>query len=173
MARKQPRPNNVVRFRRSRPAKRRRARSNAHLARRLQSLVTLAAFALLSFVAQGFVKTAIPREEFDGVVRRVSDGDTLLLAGMTTPIRLWGVDAPELGELSGFRSADYLESLVSGRRLACKEMDIDRYQRVVARCFIVDTGEEVNALMIEEGAAAEYVHYTGGYYALRRLANSG
>jgi endonuclease YncB( thermonuclease family) len=135
----------------------------------LRTLLTLALMTAL-FAAQGFLKAALPKEEFDGDVRRVVDGDTLHLRGVAAPVRLWGVDAPELGEPRGSKSADYLRSLVEGRRLACQQMDIDRYRRIVARCFIAKTGEEVNAIMIEEGAAAEYLHYTGGYYMWRRIA---
>jgi endonuclease YncB( thermonuclease family) len=163
------RPNNFNRFRRQRRTIRRRQRDGAQLARRLRPVITFVALAVL-FAMQGFLKAASPREEFAGVVRRVVDGDTLHLHGVAEPLRLWGVDAPELGEPGGFKSADHLQSLVAGRRLACKEMDIDRYQRIVARCLIAETGEEVNALMIEQGGAAEYVHYTGGYYLWRRLA---
>ena len=170
MPRKRPRPSNhVFRFRRPRRAARWRPRLRGYWARPLRTLLTLAMMTAL-FAAQGFLKTALPREEFDGDVRRVVDGDTLHLHGVAAPVRLWGVDAPELGAPRGFKSADFLQSLVEGRRLACKQMDIDRYQRIVARCLIAETGEEVNALMIEQGGAAEYIEYTGGYYMWRRIA---
>lgn len=95
---------------------------------------------------------------------RIIDGDTLYLEGVSTRIRLWGVDAPERDE-NGFEKAnETLTALVAGRVLACEQVDTDPYARIVARCFI-DDGRDLSAAMISSGAAREYLRFTGGYYS--------
>ena len=44
------------------------------------------------------------------------------------------------------------------------KMDVDRYERTVARCFLKD-GREVNAVMIASGTAVEYHRFSKGFYA--------
>jgi len=155
---------NVVRF-----AQRRRQRRAPRLPWRNFSglagvLVMLACWAL-----QGPVKTALPGIEFEGRAVRVVDGDTLRIAGIGAPVRLWGVDAPERNERGGPEATALLRREALGHALACKEMAVDRYQRIVARCLRADTGEDISERMIESGLADEYMHYTGGFYQWRRL----
>jgi endonuclease YncB( thermonuclease family) len=96
-------------------------------------------------------------------VRYVVDGDSLYLRSRSQQVRLWGVDAPENGE-RGFKAAtDYLFSIAQGKRVECRQIDVDRYGRSVARCFLPD-GREINRLMIESGTAREYRHFTKGFY---------
>ena len=98
--------------------------------------------------------------------RYVVDGDSLYLEGYKPQIRLWGVDAPERKE-RGFKAAtNELKRLVTGRNLACHVVDVDRYRRSVARCFLPN-GQEVNRSMIESGTATEYLRFTNGYYSIQ------
>ena len=100
---------------------------------------------------------------YKGQVRYVVDGDSLYLRSRSQQVRLWGVDAPENGE-RGFKAAtDYLFSIAQGKRVECRQIDVDRYGRSVARCFLPD-GREINRLMIESGTAREYRHFTKGFY---------
>lgn len=100
---------------------------------------------------------------YKGNVRYVVDGDSLYLRGRSQQVRLWGVDAPESGE-RGFQAAtDYLFLIAQGKRLECRQIDVDRYGRSVARCFLAD-GREVNRLMIESGKTREYLYFTRGFY---------
>jgi len=105
-------------------------------------------------------------KHYEGVVTRVVDGDTLYLNNVETRIRLWGLDAPERGEKGGNAATRALREIAHGERLTCKEVDIDRYGRIVGQCFLADGGD-VTALMIESGKAREYVRYSGGYYSSR------
>jgi endonuclease YncB( thermonuclease family) len=96
-------------------------------------------------------------------VRYVVDGDSLYVQGRKQQVRLWGVDAPENGE-RGFKAAtDYLFLIAQGKRIECRQIDVDRYGRSVARCFLPD-GREINRMMIESGKAVEYRHFTKGFY---------
>jgi endonuclease YncB( thermonuclease family) len=66
------------------------------------------------------------------------DGDGLKLDGVS--IRLWGIDAPEIGQPChlgadcGALARDALAALVTGRTVACERVNTDRYGRTVARC---------------------------------------
>lgn len=110
---------------------------------------------------------ADPLTDFAGPVSRVVDGDTFYLEGLSTRIRLWGVDAPERDE-EGFDAAtDKLTALVAGKSLSCEQVDTDKYKRIVARCYFADGGD-LSAAMIASGAASEYRRFTDGYYSTDR-----
>ena len=91
----------------------------------------------------GCVACAVEPEtngDYAGAVVRVVDGDSLYLESLETQIRLFGVDAPERSEI-----------------------ERDRYDRIVARCFMKD-GREINRLMLDEPHTDEYCRYSKGHY---------
>jgi endonuclease YncB( thermonuclease family) len=98
-----------------------------------------------------------------GAVAKVVDGDTFYLDGVEARFRLWGVDAPEKNAPGAAEATEALTNLVSGRTLACEEMDRDRYARIVARCTL-DDGRDIARVLIDIGAAIETPRYSGGYY---------
>ncbi|MDP2082012.1 MAG: thermonuclease family protein [Hoeflea sp.] len=96
-------------------------------------------------------------------VSKVLDGDTFTLSGGSRRIRVWGLDAPEWNHEGGSTATSTLHSLISGKRLSCVVLDIDRYGRLVAQC-VLPNGRDIAAEMIRSGAATEYCRYSGGYY---------
>jgi endonuclease YncB( thermonuclease family) len=94
---------------------------------------------------------------------RVADGDSIEIAGAR--IRLEGIDAPELHQTCtdragqvwpcGRTAADELRSHIAGRELTCRPYGVDRYQRLVAACFLAD-GSDVNAWLVRQGWAVAY-----------------
>lgn len=96
-------------------------------------------------------------------VSKVLDGDTFTLKGEPRRIRVWGLDAPEWNHRGGSAATSSLRSLISGKRLRCGVLDIDRYGRLVAQCFLAD-GRDIAAEMIQSGTAAEFCRYSRGYY---------
>jgi endonuclease YncB( thermonuclease family) len=90
---------------------------------------------------------------------RVVDGDTLRCGA--TRIRLQGIDAPELpGHCARgractpgdpFASTDNLRALVRAAPMVCRQTDIDRYGRTVARCSV--QGRDLSCAQIEGGFA--------------------
>ena len=109
-------------------------------------------------------------EWLEGECRSVVDGDSLYLEGFDAQVRLWGVDAPERDEPGYDRAKQRLNRLAYRQQLQCKRMDIDRYGRTVARCF-VGTGEQrvdINAALIASGVAREYCHFTDNFYGTCR-----
>lgn len=117
------------------------------------------AVAILLAMATG----ALADDEFRGAVARVTDGDTFRLSGVEPAIRVWGLDAPERGEGGGTAATETLRALVGGRRLSCRLIDVDRYRRLVAQCFLPD-GRDIAAAMIASGTATEYCRYSRGFY---------
>lgn len=96
-------------------------------------------------------------------VSKILDGDTFTLSGESRRIRVWGLDAPEWNHRGGAAATATLRGMISGKRLRCAVLDIDRYGRLVAQCFLPD-GRDIAAEMIRSGAATEYCRYSRGFY---------
>lgn len=108
----------------------------------------------------------------------VIDGDTLRIPGTEAYIRLWGIDAPELGQtcLNSDETTSWAcgqlakkvldEVVIANQDLECQRVDVDRYQRVVARCFIVGTDVDVAGMLVSVGYALDWPQYSNGYYSL-------
>lgn len=87
------------------------------------------------------------------------DGDTLYVQGQS--VRLWGVDAEELGEPNGHRARDALQHIVLGATVVCTVTGTS-HKREVARCSIA--GVDVGETLIKAGAALDCPRYSGGHY---------
>jgi len=137
--------------------------------RRLPAELLAVPILALGLVAMsGLPRLALATQRIEGAATRIVDGDTLYLSGIETRIRLWGLDAPERGAPGGAEATRVLREIAQGKRLSCKQVDIDRYGRIVGQCFLPG-GEDVAALMIQRGAAQEYFRYSGGYYSVKSL----
>lgn len=110
------------------------------------------------------------------VAPHVHDGDTLTCAGRQ--VRLWGMDAPELGGSPrcrqtstwacdaapmrwGLPARDRLVELTRGE-VRCEQVDVDRYRRIVGRCE--SAGVDLGRQLVAEGLARDYTRYSGGRY---------
>jgi endonuclease YncB( thermonuclease family) len=96
-------------------------------------------------------------------VASVIDGDTLEIQG--NKIRLYGIDAPEAGQLClsttatkyrcGQQAANRLAEQTYGRTITCQVIRKDQYGRFLAVCKTND--RELNEWMVKNGwAVAEY-----------------
>lgn len=95
-----------------------------------------------------------------GRVVGITDGDTITVLddnNQQHTIRLAEIDAPERGQPWGNRSRQALSALVFNKTVSVMQTDTDRYDRIVARVFV--DGEDVNRLMVEQGAAWAYRQY--------------
>ena len=106
--------------------------------------------------------------EFEGKVR-VIDGDTIDVGVIR--VRLHGIDAPERDQpcttLAGqnWSCGDWVTRQVhdrfSGQTARCTTLDIDRYGRTVARCFV--KGRDVAQELVRDGIAYAYRKYADDY----------
>ena len=102
---------------------------------------------------------------------RIVDGDTVVIGGEV--IRLYGIDAPENGQRCldvsggdyrcGEAATKALETLVAGREIRCLGTDRDRYDRLIAVCWV--GGREINRAMVSSGLARAYTRYSRDYAA--------
>ena len=128
--------------------------------------ITLSIFvALAGLVVSSHLSVAVAEQSpvLEARVSKVQDGDTFTLKGQSRRIRVWGLDAPEWNHPGGSDATATLRQMISGETLTCQVLDMDRYGRYVAQCFLPD-GRDIAAEMIRAGVATEYCRYSGGFY---------
>ncbi len=119
-------------------------------------------------LALGLLPLAAGAESFSGTIR-VSDADTLRVGDVT--VRLFGIDAPEIGQVCrladgrdrdcGTWAKQQAAALYDGKRARCEPRDTDRYGRTVAVCRVA--GEDIGARLVREGIAEAYRKYSLDY----------
>ena len=121
-----------------------------------------------------------PAAAADIIARRASviDGDTIEIRGER--IRLFGIDAPEVGQTCrgptgqeyrcGQRAALVLDARIGDGVVTCERSDTDQYGRRVAVCRVY--GEDLGAWMVGLGWAVAYRAYTTRYVPAEELARS-
>lgn len=102
-----------------------------------------------------------------------SDGDTLRIGAVR--VRLFGIDAPELGQHCGewpcgAAAATRLTELAGAGPATCTPRDTDRYGRVVATCTVA--GVDLGDRLVAEGLARAYVRYGDDYAAVEARAKA-
>lgn len=131
------------------------------------------ALLLLARLLLALLLLALPAAAGDGLIRAASpavhDGDTLALGPVR--VRLHGIDAPELDQTCthldgrvwpcGRAARDRLAALAASRDFGCRAQERDAYGRVVGTCFA--DGRDVNRLMVAEGYAWAYRHFSSDY----------
>ncbi len=108
---------------------------------------------------------------------RVIDGDTLEIAGHR--IRLHGIDAPESKQLCrrngerwrcGKDATSAFKAFLGSRLVSCKELDRDRYRRIVAKCAV--DGVDIGDWMVSQSWAVAYYLYSYEYSRAEQRAKS-
>lgn len=92
-------------------------------------------------------------------VRNIYDGDTLtvLCDGREEKIRLYCIDAPEMGQQPwGRQSRDHLRRITPGQ-VTVRAVERDRYGRLVGE--VLSGSRSLNLGMVEAGQAAVYDRY--------------
>ena len=96
---------------------------------------------------------------------QVIDGDTIYIGKLK--YRLFGIDAPEKKQICekdnikiqcGILAQDVLKKKIGDKIPECIVKDKDRYQRLVAECFIGK--ESLSRFMVREGYAVAYTQYS-------------
>ena len=102
---------------------------------------------------------------FSGTARIV-DGDTIDVDG--TRVRLFGIDAPEMGQSQGAVSKKALAMLLRGKTVTVRPVDRDRWGRIVG--IVECEGHDVCRTMVAIGCALADRTYTRRYVADERRA---
>ena len=96
---------------------------------------------------------------------QVIDGDTFPIGKLK--YRLFGIDAPEIKQICekdntkiqcGVIAKSVLKNKIADKIPECIVKDKDRYQRLVAECFIGK--ESLSRFMVREGYAVAYTQYS-------------
>lgn len=96
------------------------------------------------------------------------DGDSLRVG--TRPVRLFGIDAPELKQTCtkddtawrcGEAARDNLDALIAGQTVVCRGQGVDQYARLIAVCSA--GGIELNEALVTYGWAVAYREYSSAY----------
>lgn len=103
---------------------------------------------------------ALADKTLEGRVTVVRDVDTIVVAG--TPVRLNGVDGPELSTRAGREASAFMKRLVQGETVSCVLDGTRTYDRWVGVCYL--DGEDIGATAIKNGHALDCQRYSGGRY---------
>ena len=98
-------------------------------------------------------------ESFSGTVRKVIDGDSLLIAAgkKTVEVRLYGVDCPEYNQPFSPQAKALVRTSVAGKKVLVRPLYHDSYNRLVA---IVVYGDKIlNGELVRAGLAWVYPRY--------------
>lgn len=90
----------------------------------------------------------------------VRDADTIVVDG--TPVRLNGVDAPELGTRSGQNAKRWMVNYLRGKSISCDLNGERTHDRWVGVCYA--NGQDIGAAVIAAGHALDCARYSGGRY---------
>lgn len=100
-----------------------------------------------------------PEDQVRGTVQSVTDGDTLVMVidGITSEVRLDGINAPEADECWGPEATGLLSARVTGQVLVLVEgeTNTDQFGRLLRYAYI-ESGDEtefLNASLVKEGNA--------------------
>ncbi len=97
-------------------------------------------------------------ERFEGIVTHVTDGDTLWVrsaaGGAPMPIRLDGIDAPEICQAYGVQAREALAQRVLQRHVVVTSRASDTYYRKLGRVHV--EGDDVGGWMVSQGHAWSY-----------------
>ena len=107
-----------------------------------------------------FTTAALADRVLEGRVTVVRDVDTIVVAG--TPVRLNGLDGPEVSTRSGRDARAFMTRLVRGETVTCELNGERTHDRWVGVCFL--NGEDLGAIAVANGHALDCRRYSGGRY---------
>ena len=97
---------------------------------------------------------------FSSAATYVRDADTIVVDNV--PVRLNGVDAPELKTRAGRDAKRWMEKFLRGKSIECDLNGERTHDRWVGVCFA--DGEDIGAAVIRAGHALDCRRYSGGRY---------
>lgn len=129
----------------------------------------LCSLGLALTISCGLSSGAFAGEWIEGRVTHVRDVDTIEVNNL--PIRLNGIDGPEMDERGGRSAKRWMQNLVLRKPVKCWLNGDKTYDRWVGTCYAA-SGEDVGALAIAAGHARDCPRYSGGKYVEFETAES-
>jgi micrococcal nuclease len=114
----------------------------------MRLLIVLLVFVPLSSICQ-----------LKGRVVKVADGDTftMLVREKQVRVRLHGIDCPEKGQDFANAAKQYLSGQIMGCEVTVKQMNTDRYGRIIGIVFLGTLN--INEALLKEGLAWHFLKY--------------
>lgn len=150
-----------------------------NLFKRLRNIVII----LLSWGGLSAVITVpeagLAQAELSVKISKIVDADSLKSGKLN--MRLYGIDAPEKDQICtnhldkkykcGIKATHFLSQLIDKQAiLTCEIKDIDRYKRLVVRCF--QQGQDIAQLLVQAGWAVAYTRYSKLYVQDQQIAQT-
>jgi endonuclease YncB( thermonuclease family) len=109
--------------------------------------------ALVIFFLLGWFCPALAGEQFQGAVKKVIDGDTLVVwaDNHAIKVRLYGVDCPEYGQPYAREAKYFSQERVLGKRVVIEKVTEDSYGRTIA--FVRYGDDLLNEDLVKSGYA--------------------
>lgn len=108
--------------------------------------------------------------EYEGIVKKVSDGDTIIVQtnNKNIKIRLLYIDAPEIKQNYGNASKKFLQDLILNKKILVDTKKNDRYGRQLAEIYLYTDDKKIfiNAKMIKSGNAWVYISNRSNNYLI-------
>lgn len=130
-----------------------------------RNLTTLSAIAGLLFCGP----LNASGERLQGRVIHIRDIDTIVVEGV--PVRLNGLDGPELSEPMGQEAKVWLVELLTDTVVSCDLTGAKTYDRMVGTCYLPN-GTDLAQIIISKGFGRDCPRYSGGKYAPFETPNS-
>jgi endonuclease YncB( thermonuclease family) len=124
-------------------------------------------FIVLSFLFSVMVSPGCASEAFVGSVKKIIDGDSLLIvsANKTIEVRLYGIDCPEYRQPFSNAARKMVQTKVGGFKVLVQPEYYDKYERMVA---IVHYGDvTLNSELVRAGLA-----WVSPYFCRRDICTS-
>ncbi len=117
------------------------------------------AFVTLSLILSLLASPALAKEPFFGVVKKIIDGDSLLVVSKkkTIEVRLYGVDCPEYNQPFSNGAKVLVRKKVYGKKVHVQPVYYDSYKRLVA--IVEHDGQTLNGELVGAGLAWIYPRY--------------
>lgn len=110
---------------------------------------------LVAWAAVGLcAQPALADDDFSGTVTRVFDGDSFLVRpvqGKDVDVRLLDIDAPEKNQPHGNDARAALVELIGNRRVYVDVIDVDKYDRKLARVYREPDRLEIARTLVHDG----------------------
>lgn len=118
----------------------------------------------LHLILVGILFGCATKNEIVGKVAKVIDGDSVVIVdsrNISYEVRLHGIDTPESKQSFGAEAKEFLKDKVNGKKVRVLVKGKDNYNRYVS--VILLGNEDINRLMVKNGYAWAYLHYSKDY----------